>query len=140
MESALTRDDLASVRDAQNWLALRSGALSMFSSASRGSAGGSCIAVASTRLLYCGATGQWPGWLPGCPTNDEMRTALGGDHGVRVHESLRLELPIEEVYGFNARNVAKSISRSSSRTGSASTMRRTCITPSVKSTTAASES
>ena len=61
---------------------------------------GACLAVASAPLLYRGITGRWPDVLNGSAQPDSTRTALGGDRGVHVRESIRLEVPVADVYRF----------------------------------------
>ena len=53
-----------SVPDAENWLALGTGALLLIVGASRRSVMGACLA-ASVPLLYRGITGRWPNVLNG---------------------------------------------------------------------------
>jgi uncharacterized membrane protein len=79
-----------SLTEAENWLALGTGALLLLGGASRRSKLGACLAIASTPLLYRAVTGRWP-------------VEFGGatDHrGIHVRESVRLELPIGDVYTF----------------------------------------
>jgi uncharacterized membrane protein len=85
---------------AENWLALGSGAALLLAGASRRSVGGALLAVSSTPLLYRGITGYWPPPLNGRADRDNTRTALGGDRGVHVRESIRLEVPVADVYRF----------------------------------------
>ena len=87
-----------SVSDAENWLALSTGALLFVYGATRRSATGLCMAAASTPLLYRGMTGQWPAAATPLLPSDDSRVALAGGRGIHVREALRLELPIEEVY------------------------------------------
>jgi hypothetical protein len=79
-----------SLLDAENWLALGAGALLLLIGASRRSAVGACVAVSSAPLLYRGISGRWPDVLTGSAQPDSTRTALGGDRGVHVRESMRL--------------------------------------------------
>lgn len=89
-----------SLTDAENWLALGAGALLLLFGASRRSLTGGCLAVASTPLLYRGLTGQWPPFLDDYLPADDTKAALGGARGIHVRESIRLELPIGDVYRF----------------------------------------
>src|SRR5512140_2006385 len=86
-----------SLADAENWVALGTGALLLLVGASRRSAFGACLAVSSAPLLYRGITGHWPDVLQ---KPDNTRAALGGDRGVHVRESIRLEVPVDQVYSF----------------------------------------
>jgi uncharacterized membrane protein len=88
-----------SLVDAENWLALGAGAVLLLVGTSRGSTVGACLAVTSAPLLYRGITGQWPDVLNRAQP-DNTRTALGGDRGVHVRESIRLEVPVGDVYRF----------------------------------------
>ena len=65
---------------------------------SRRALAGVCLALAATPLAYRSLTGHWP-WTNG-RGNGDTRVALAGDRGVHVRESIRLELPIAEVYRF----------------------------------------
>jgi len=60
---------------------------------------GALIAAASVPLLYRGITGRWPR-AKARRWDEGTRTALAGNRGLHVRESIRLELPIGEVYGF----------------------------------------
>ena len=89
-----------SLADAENWLALGAGALLLLVGASRRSAVGACLALSSTPLLYRGIAGRWPDALNGWIQPASTKTALGGERGVHVRASVRLELPVAEVYRF----------------------------------------
>jgi uncharacterized membrane protein len=100
MDTATLDDRSPSLADAENWLALGTGALLLLVGASRRSAIGACLAVSSAPLLYRGITGRWPGVLNGLVQSDSTKTALGGERGVHVRESVRLEVPVADVYRF----------------------------------------
>ena len=85
-----------SLGDAENWLALGTGALLLFIGASRRSAVGACLAVSSAPLLYRGITGRWPAAFNGYGRVDDARTALAGERGLHVRESIRLEMPVQD--------------------------------------------
>jgi uncharacterized membrane protein len=89
-----------SVADAENWLALGAGALLLIGGASRRSVAGACFAVTSVPLLYRGITGRWPVVLNDHVRSDSTRAALGGERGIHVRESVRLENPVADVYRF----------------------------------------
>ena len=89
-----------SVSDAENWLALGTGALLLIVGASRRSAMGACLAASSVPLLYRGISGRWPKVLNGHLQSENTRAALGGRRGVHVRESVRLERPVADVYRF----------------------------------------
>ena len=61
---------------------------------------GICLATAATPLAYRGLAGDWPRVGNGHAPQARTRAALGGDRGIHVHESIRLEQPIAEVYRF----------------------------------------
>ena len=90
----------ASLADAENWLALGAGALLLLVGASRRSAVGACLAVSSAPLLYRGITAVGPTFSMAMPSPTSTRTALGGERGVHVRESVRLEVPVADVYRF----------------------------------------
>jgi len=100
MDAATLDDRSTALADAENWLALGAGALLLLAGASRRSAIGACLAVSSAPLLYRGIAGRWPDVLNGHVQPDSTKTALGGEHGVHVRESVRLEVPVADVYRF----------------------------------------
>lgn len=61
---------------------------------------GVCLAAAATPLAYRGLSGEWPRVRNGNSTRTGTRTALAGNRGIHVRESVRLEKPIDEVYRF----------------------------------------
>jgi len=89
-----------SLGDAENWLALGTGALLLVIGASRRSPFGACLAVSSAPLLYRGITGRWPTLASGSLQPDRTESALGGGRGVHVRESVRLDVPVADVYRF----------------------------------------
>jgi uncharacterized membrane protein len=85
----------------ENWFALGGGMALLLAGASRRSRGGTWLALSSAPLLYRGITGQWPVTLGnGHAEREHTRAALSGARGIRVRESIRLELPVEDVYRF----------------------------------------
>ena len=64
---------------------------------SRRSVSGVAIAAAAAPLAYRGVTGAWPGLANGA---SDTRVALAGDRGIHVRDAIRLEVPVEVVYGF----------------------------------------
>jgi uncharacterized membrane protein len=97
---AALEDRSTSLADVENWLALGTGALLLVAGASRRSVLGACVAASSAPLLYRGLNGHWPDVLNGQTYRDGTKTALGADGGVHVRESLRLEVPVADVYRF----------------------------------------
>jgi uncharacterized membrane protein len=89
-----------SLADDETWLALGTGALLLLVGASRRSAVGALLMASSAPLLYRGITGHWPSLVNGHTHSDSTKSALGGERGVHVRESIRLEVPLSEVYGF----------------------------------------
>jgi uncharacterized membrane protein len=100
MKAESPRDQPASLSDAENWLALGSGALLLLVGASRRSALGAWLAMSAAPLLYRGITGRWPAIPDGHFQFQNTRTALAGERGVHVRESVRLEVPVADVYRF----------------------------------------
>jgi uncharacterized membrane protein len=64
---------------------------------SRRSLPGVAIAAAAAPFAYRGVTGEWPGFANGAA---DTRVALAGGRGIHVRDAVRLEVPIEAVYGF----------------------------------------
>ena len=93
-------DRPASIIDTENWLALGAGAVLLMVGASRRSAYGACLAVASGPLLYRGITGHWPAILNNHVRADDTKAALGGERGVHVREAVRVERPVADVWRF----------------------------------------
>jgi len=93
MNAEALNDRSGSVSDAENWLPLGAGALLLLAGASQRSAIGACLAVSSAPLLYRGITGRWPDVLNGHTEANGTRATLGGERGVHVRESVRLEVP-----------------------------------------------
>jgi uncharacterized membrane protein len=100
MDAERLYDGTFSLSDAENWLALGGGALLLVVGASRRSVIGAFMVASSAPLLYRGITGHWPTLVNGFTEPDNTRTALGGERGVHVRESIRLEVPLADVYGF----------------------------------------
>jgi uncharacterized membrane protein len=100
MDADRLYDRSTALSDAENWLALGSGALLLLVGASRRSVVGALLAASSVPLLYRGITGRWPALANGDTRPDDTKSALGGERGVHVRESIRLEVPLPEVYGF----------------------------------------
>jgi uncharacterized membrane protein len=88
-----------SLSELEDWSVFSGGMLLLLAGASRRSLPGWCVAVAGAPLLYRGLTGRWPELLR-LAERSETRRALGGRRGIQVREAIRLELPIEEVYGY----------------------------------------
>lgn len=61
---------------------------------------GVALAAAATPLAYRGLAGDWPRVGNGHSAQARTRASLGGDRGIHVRESIRLERPIAEVYRF----------------------------------------
>jgi uncharacterized membrane protein len=99
MDAEALDDRSPSLADAEQWLALGVGALLLLVGASRRSTAGACLAMSSAPLLYRGITGRWPEIVDGSEL-DSTRHALGGDRGIHVQESTRLEVPLAEVFRF----------------------------------------
>jgi len=81
----------------QRWISLAAAGALIGYGVSRRSWTGTCLAAAAAPLAYRALTGGWP--LNGNGRED-TRAALSGDRGVHVHESIRLECPLEDVYRF----------------------------------------
>jgi uncharacterized membrane protein len=88
-----------SLRQVENWLALGSAAALLFAGLPRRSRAGAFIAAASAPLLYRGITGRWPFGLDSFQRGD-TRSALSGERGVHVRESIRVEAEVADVYRY----------------------------------------
>jgi uncharacterized membrane protein len=67
---------------------------------SKRSIAGVGLTVAAAPLLYRGLTGQWPEIVRSFTERDDTRRALGGDAGIAVRDSVRVEQPIADVFRF----------------------------------------
>jgi uncharacterized membrane protein len=96
-------DHPAAAHDTENVeraVAVATAAAAIAYGVSRRSVKGICLAAAATPLAYRGIRGTWPRLKDVLPSNGDTRTALGGARGIHVRESIRLEMPLEEVYRF----------------------------------------
>ena len=94
-------DDSLSFGDLERLGALAgAAALVSYGLHNRGSMTGLMMVAAATPLAYRGVTGRWPGPLGVAARSETTRAALSGSRGTRVQESIRLELPIAEVYRY----------------------------------------
>ncbi len=89
-----------SLATAERRAAFGAGAVLFLFGAKRGRVAGLGLLVASAPFFYRAATGRWPGVLAPPWASDDPKVALAGNRGVHVRESVRLELPIADVYGF----------------------------------------
>ena len=83
---------------AQRWATIATATAAIAFGISRRSVPGLCLAAAATPLAYRGVTGEWPRLANG--RAHDTRAALGGKAGVLVHEAMRVEKPLDEVYAF----------------------------------------
>jgi uncharacterized membrane protein len=86
--------------DLENWFAIGAGTSLLIAGMRRRTAVGTVAALSSVPLLYRGIAGQWPQVFNGDRPDSSTKTALAGDRGVHVRESIRLEQPVAEVYRF----------------------------------------
>jgi uncharacterized membrane protein len=100
MDTEYHRHRSLSQSDADRWMAIGAGALLLAIGMTRRSTVGACCAASSAPLLYRGVTGRWPFAPNGDAQPGSTRHALAGDRGIHVRESIRLELPVAEVYRF----------------------------------------
>jgi uncharacterized membrane protein len=100
MQAEHAHTSSASLSQANNLIAIGTGAALLTYSAFRRSSAGPWIAAAAVPFLYRGIVGHWPEPFHALGTDGDTRAALGGDRGVNVRDAIRLELPIEQVYSF----------------------------------------
>jgi uncharacterized membrane protein len=85
----------------ERWGSVTTAAAIMLYGVSRRTPAGIGLALAATPLAYRGLAGRWPPPLTARHRGSaETRAALSGDRGFVVHEAVRLELPVAEVYQF----------------------------------------
>ena len=102
LNRAQARRRHANVGSLERWGSVVLGGALVTYGLSRRTRAGAGIAAAGTTLVLRGTTGHCPVYSSiGVSTAaDDTRTALGGANGFHVHESIRLEKPIAEVYRF----------------------------------------
>ena len=86
--------------ETEKWLALGTGAVLLVGAARARSFTRLLLAAASAPLLYRGVTGQWPDVLGSYLPSSDTRTALGGNRGIHIRESVVVRRPVGEVYRF----------------------------------------
>jgi uncharacterized membrane protein len=86
--------------DTTKLIAIGTGAAVLVWGASRRGRSGRWLAAASLPFFYHAFVGRWPQRAFARDANEETRRELGGSGGVRVHEAIRLERPVSEVYAF----------------------------------------
>lgn len=84
----------------ERWGSVTTAAALMLYGVSRRTPTGIGLALAATPLAYRGLAGRWPPLTSQHRGPRDTRAALAGDRGFTVHESVRLERPIAEVYNF----------------------------------------
>jgi hypothetical protein len=89
-------DATTSLSNVENWVALGGSAPLLHVGTSRRFAVGASLASSSAPLLYRGISGHWPALAIGFSQPDNTTTGPGGERGVHVHESIRLEVPRAE--------------------------------------------
>jgi uncharacterized membrane protein len=102
MEMELSRYDFeerssSDLRELERWASLAAATALITYGFSRRTTPGVALAVAATPLAYRGLVGKWPfenGYA------GDTREALAGARGIHVRESIRIERPAAEVYGF----------------------------------------
>jgi uncharacterized membrane protein len=84
-------------KDIERWITVATAAALLTYSLRHRSIAGLAAAVAATPLAFRGLAGRWPRSFA---DETETRRALGGDRGIHVRESVRIEKPLAEVYRF----------------------------------------
>jgi uncharacterized membrane protein len=92
------------IGDLERWASLATAAAVMAYGLSRRSAYGFALAAAATPLAYRGLAGEWPNVFSlNGRANGDTRSALSGNRGVNVRESIRLEQPLGDVFALWSR-------------------------------------
>jgi uncharacterized membrane protein len=87
-------------REIERWASLATATAVIAYGVTRRDKPGMWLAAAAAPLAYRGVAGEWPRLRNERGRSDNPRVALAGSRGVHVHESIRLENPIDEVYRF----------------------------------------
>jgi len=83
----------------ERWASLATATAVMAYGFSRKSRYGFLLAAAAAPLAYRGIAGEWPRFGFGRRDGD-TRAALSGSGGVNVHESVRMQRPVDEIFTF----------------------------------------
>jgi hypothetical protein len=104
-----------SLHELERWTSLAAASAVIAYGFSRRTVPGAVLAVAATPIAYKGIVGRWP--FNNGHAADDTRSALAGSKGIHVHESIRLETPVAEVYRFwrNLENLPRFLSPSRKR-------------------------
>jgi uncharacterized membrane protein len=86
------------VAEFERWGSVAAGGVVIALGLSRRDRSGAWLAAAGSTLVMRGVTGHCPVYAS--LGRNETREALSGDKGVAVHEGIRLEKPVAEVYSF----------------------------------------
>jgi uncharacterized membrane protein len=94
--------DSLSLGDLMRWSSIGTAAALVAYGMTRRSTAGICVMATAIPFAYRGLTGRWP---PGIPTlghagGRNSLSALAGEGGIHVRESIRLEKPLDDVYRF----------------------------------------
>jgi uncharacterized membrane protein len=83
------------IRQVERWASAAAATALLAYGFNRKSGSGAALAVAAaTPLVYTAVAGRWPF------ANGDTRKALGGDRGIHVRESVRIERPVHEIFAF----------------------------------------
>jgi uncharacterized membrane protein len=103
-ETTLTPLDFDATRSTthpiERWATLAAASAAVTYGLRQRSLAGMWLVAAATPLAYRSVVGSWPSLRTDRALRDDTRVALSGSRGVHVRESIRLEKPIDEVYGF----------------------------------------
>lgn len=81
----------------ERWTSLAAGIALAAAGLQRRRLSGTALTLAAAPLLYRGVVGTWPSFMR---VRDDTRRALGGPAGIRVDESIRVNLPPREVFAL----------------------------------------
>jgi uncharacterized membrane protein len=101
-EFELSRRTMA-YADLERWGTAMAAASLIAYGVSRRSVPGTLLAAGAIPLVFRGLVGHWPAYAQTRRRRGrgaDTRAALSGDHGIHVRESVRIEKPLADVYGF----------------------------------------
>src|SRR5262245_12089356 len=93
------RESAISVGEFERWGGLAIASAAVLYGLSRRSTAGFVLAAGAVPLAYRSLAGHWPGVGNGNRAHD-TKVALGGDRGIHVRESIRINCPVQDVYRF----------------------------------------
>ncbi len=91
------------VGEYERWASVAAGVGLLLAAAAKRTPASAFAALAGGVLLYRGTSGHCPAYQAlgrNTASGDDTRVALGGQNGIRVHQSVTIDRPVSELYNF----------------------------------------